>query len=98
MSQKISVELGNGYKLVAECGIDPIYPREMFVYIEDKDGCASQDLAVVRNKYHYEGGKGPVYDDKKLEILVYGDEYTEDYTDLVEVGIYEDGEGEKENG
>lgn len=89
MSKKIKVDLGNGFKLVAETAIDENYPREMFVYIEDKDGVASQDLVIVRNKYHYDENKnGLVYDDGKIEMCIYGDENQEDYTDLVEVGIF----------
>lgn len=49
---KIKIDLGFA-TLVAEKGSDPNY-NEVFVGLEDKDGVWIQDLAIVRQKYHYE--------------------------------------------
>ena len=52
MNNKISIDLGNGFVLVAEKSSDTVYSKELFVYLEDKNGVVYQDLTVVRNAYH----------------------------------------------
>lgn len=89
-SQKIVIPLPDGFKLVAERGSDRDY-YEIFVGIVREDDVWWQDLAVVRNAYHYE--KGTLITDKdKYEVLVYGDENNEDYTDLFKIDLYHGGE------
>lgn len=86
---RIEIELPNGYKLVAEQNPDSGYNREMFVGIVDGDGVWHQDLAIVRNSYHYEGGR-IVWDDNKFEVLVYGDSNNEDFTNKFAVDMYQE--------
>lgn len=88
---RIEIELPNGYKLVAEQNTDPQYSREMFIGIVDHAGVWHQDLAVVRSSYHYVGDK-IVWNDKQFDILVYGSEDNEDFTDDFTVGLYEETE------
>lgn len=81
-NQKISIDLGFA-KLVAEVNTDPNV-REIIVSLE-KDGIWVQDLAIVRQK---EGFQTETYE-KKIEVLLYEDETTEDYTAKKEINIYE---------
>ena len=80
-NNKIVIDLGFA-KLVAERGIDTKY-NEIYIGIE-KNGVWTQDLAVIREKYHYEDN--PISDildvvnEDKFEVLVYADKDNEDYT------------------
>ena len=91
-SQRIVIPLPNGFKLVAEGSTDPNYPYEIYVGILGDDDVWYQDLAVVRNAYHYEEGvQAHVHDEDKYEVLVYGNENDEDYTESFEIGHYHGG-------
>ncbi len=81
--QKISIDLGSA-KLVAEVNIDPNV-REIIVSLE-RNGIWLQDLAIVRQK---ESFKTETYE-KKIEVLLYEDETTEDYTAKKEIDICEE--------
>lgn len=87
-ANRIEIELPNGYKLVAEQNTDPQYTREMFVGIVNPNGVWHQDLAIVRSSYHYDGDK-VIWDNKKFDVLVYGNEDNEDFTEDFTVGLYE---------
>lgn len=90
-ANKIMIDLPNGYKLVAEQNTDPSYPYEMFIGLKDRNGFWHQDLAVVRNLYSYgEDLDEPLWDENVMEVLVYGDENSEDYTNRFKIGIYHD--------
>ena len=89
MAKRIEIELTNGYKLVAEQNTDPQYSREMFIGIMGPNGVWHQNLAVVRNSYHYDGDK-VIWDDKQFDVLVYGSEDNEDFTEDFTVGLYEE--------
>ena len=94
-NKRVSVLLPNGFSLVAEASNDPSYPYELYVGILGNDGVWYQDLAVVRNAYHYEDDNktvyGPVYDEDKYEVLVFGNENDEDYTESFEIGHHHGG-------
>lgn len=81
--QKISIDLGSA-KLVAEVNIDPNV-REIIVFLE-RNGIWLQDLAIVRQKENF---KTETYE-KKIEVLLYEDETTEDYTAKKEIDICEE--------
>lgn len=81
--QKISIDLGSA-KLVAEVNIDPNV-REIIVSLE-RNGIWLQDLAIVRQKENF---KTETYE-KKIEVLLYEDETTEDYTAKKEINICEE--------
>lgn len=81
--QKISIDLGSA-KLVAEVNIDPNV-REIIVSLE-RNGIWLQDLAIVRQKENF---KTETYE-KKIEVLLYEDETTEDYTAKKEIDICEE--------
>lgn len=88
---RIDIELPNGYKLVAEQNIDPQYKREMFIGIVGPNGEWHQDLAVIRSSYQKDGDK-VVWDDKQFDVLVYGSEDNEDFTEYFTVGLYDETE------
>lgn len=80
-NNRIVIDLGFA-KLVAEKGTDNNY-NEIYVGVE-KEGSWSQDLAIVREKYHYKdnpnSGIPTVVNEGKFEVLVYADKNDEDYT------------------
>lgn len=84
--ERIETLLGNGYKIVVERSHDPNFPTEVYVGIE-KNGMWIQDLVCVRNAYKVINEKT---NPEAVEMLIYGDAYTEDYTDKVVVDIYKD--------
>ena len=80
-NNRIVIDLGFA-KLVAEKGTDDKY-HEIYVGIE-KNGVWLQDLAVVREKYHYKDSPNSdiptVVNEGKFEVLVYANKDDEDYT------------------
>lgn len=92
---KIVIQLPNGYQLVAERNTDPSYNREIFIGITDGNGVWWQDLAVVRNAYEITDNLKTKWKDDEFEVLVYGKEDDEDYTESFVVGLYHDSEEER---
>lgn len=99
-NNKIVIPLSNGYQLVAERNTDPNFDREIFIGIKDKNGVWWQDLAVVRPAltpidyyatYPFTFER-PMWENDKFEVLVYGKEYLEDFTDRFKVGLYREEE------
>lgn len=88
--KKIDIPLPNGYHLVAVQGGDPNFPYEICVGIEDSEGIWYQDLAMIHNAYHY-GAESfdPIWDEGKFEVLVWGKEYDEDYTESFQIDLYQ---------
>ena len=86
---KIAIPLPNGYQLVAERNTDPNYNREIFIGITDGNG-VWQDLAVVRNAYEITNDFKTKWKDEEFEVLVYGKEYDDDYTESFNIGLYHD--------
>lgn len=89
--ERIETLLGNGYKIVVERSHDPEFPTEVYVGIE-KDGMWIQDLVIVRNAYKVINDKTAKVESnpEAVEMLIYGDSNTEDYTEKVTVGIYKE--------
>lgn len=78
---KIILDVGFA-NLVAELGSNIDFP-EITVNLEDKkDGFVIQDIALLRP---IENSK-----DRAVECLVWGDEYTEDYTHKLKIKMYEE--------
>lgn len=88
---KIVIPLANGYKLVAEQNTDSEYNKEMFIGIETETGVYWQDLAIIRPTYTFDNNNVKFSSDT-FEILVFGDEKREDYTDKFTVPLCEDDE------
>lgn len=93
-TRRLVIPLDNGFKLVAEQGTDPDYDRELYVGIERTDG-GYQQLAVIRNAYVWARGDKVTWKEDEAEVLVYGDENKDDYTENISIKIRpnDDGEG-----
>ena len=75
MDNRIIIKLNNGKELVAElCNYDGHHP-EIVVCIQENE-IATQDVCIVRPHENNEDER--VGDD--IDCLVWGDEYSEDYT------------------
>ena len=90
MSNRISVPISNGFRLVAEQSSNPDYPREIYIGIEDAQGAWVQDLVIVMNTYRYKKDGQLDYTDDRFDIMVYGDHRNEDYTEKIQVHLRED--------
>lgn len=84
MENKIVIPCEFGDIVIEKCK-DSDY-KEAFIGIV-KNGVWMQDIAVVRNAYHYDDNNNVVLDDH-VEVLVYADKDNEDYTNKFEIGIY----------
>lgn len=84
-NKKITIELPDGYKIVAEISTDPVI-RELYVGIENQDGVWTQDLAVIRTPYEIKDGE-IVNQEGKAEVLVYTDAESEDWTHSFQTDI-----------
>lgn len=76
MTNQIKIPLPNGTEIVAElCNYDGEHP-ELCICIQDGSGLATQDLVIVRPHENDEDER--VGND--VDVLVWSDEYDEDYT------------------
>lgn len=85
----MKVKLPNETYLTIEESNNPDYPYEVYVGITDVNDNWIQDLAIVRNAYHYE--KDDVRWDDQMEVLVYGDANNEDYTHDFKIDFWKGG-------
>ena len=76
--------LGNGVNLVAEKSTDPSFPKEIYVGLCTDEDVWIQDLAIIRQKYEIKDDKAN-YIDEILQVLVYADDKSEDYTNIFEI-------------
>ena len=86
---KIEVPLASGYKLIAEQNIDSEFNKEIFIGIETDTGAYIQDLAIIRPTYKYNNNE-VVFSSDKFEMLIFGDEKREDFTNKFTVSLYEE--------
>lgn len=76
-------------EIIAERNCDMNYP-EIYVGIE-KNGEWIQDLVCVRERYHYDD-KSEKVNDGDVEVYLFRDCDTDDYTDRIIVKVYEHSE------
>lgn len=88
MQRRIEILLANGYKLVAEQSDDPMFRNEIYVGVVSPSGVWTQDLAIIRQTYSYNGGEKVNWIDDSFDVIVYGDVDCEDFTDEFKVGLY----------
>ena len=86
---RIEIKLPNGYKLVAEQNTDPQFSREMFIGVVDPNGVWHQNLAIVRSSYRYDG-ENIIWSDDQFDVLVFGNENNEDFTEDFAIGLYQE--------
>ena len=92
MEGRIVIPIGNGRKIVAEKNGGE-WDRELYIGVEDESGCWIQDLAIVRNCYHFdENSDSPVWEDDRFEVMVYADKNLSDYTDSFNIGLVQEAE------
>lgn len=80
------IKLDDNTYLCAEPTAEPY--KEIAVYIE-KNGQVWQDLAIVGEKYHYEGGS-VVNENGNYTVHVYADANSEDYTNTFSIEEYKE--------
>ena len=85
---KIVIPLDNGYKLIAEQNTGE-FDKEFYIGIETESGVYIQDLVIVRPTYSFKD-EAVKFDSDKFELLVFGDNKTEDYTEKFVVPLVED--------
>lgn len=86
---KIVIPLANGYKLIAEQNVDSEFDKEIFIGVETETGSYYQDLAIIRPTYTFKDDE-VIFGSDKFEMLIFGDEKREDYTEKFTVPLYQD--------
>lgn len=84
---KIVIPLDNGFKLVAEQNVNSEFDKEIFIGLETETGAYHQDLAIIRPTYTFENDNVKFNSDM-FEMLIFGDEKREDYTNKFTVPLY----------
>lgn len=87
---QIKFDLGSAV-LVAEPNTDKDY-KEIIVGLMDHDDTYIQDLAVIGPAYSYGKNNEVVLSNKNVNMRVYSDKNSDDYTHNFTVGIYEEPE------
>lgn len=87
---KLVIELNDGSKLVAS-QTEGEFNKEISIGIEDEQGRFVQDLAIIRPTYKIEN-MNVNFDSDVFEVLVYGDEQKEDYTNRFVIRRYKEDE------
>lgn len=93
MENKLVIPFGDK-KIVAEINDwKDDMPKELVVYLCDKDDCIIQDICLVRGHYEYkkDDGEFEIYKDF-IDCLVWGDSGDEDYTNKYVIGVHEEEE------
>ena len=80
----MKIPIGNGVNLVAEKSTDPSFPKEIYVGLCTDEDVWVQDLAIIRQKYEIRDDEVK-YIDEILQVLVYADDESEDYTNIFEI-------------
>ena len=92
MDNKIKVDMGTHW-LVCEVNPDPFFNKEIMCYLEEKEtGVITQDIAIVRPHYYFKDDDSPTWDTDVVNVLVYGDNQNEDYTDDFYIDVYKEEE------
>lgn len=90
MKDKIVIDMGFA-NLVVSKSTDPNFPNEVYVYYADKKGVCIQDIVMVNQKY-IQKTSGELNDEfvfePSVEVRVYSDEFSEDYTHCFDVKLY----------
>lgn len=92
MEKKLIIQIGNK-KIVAEIydTCVPTIPPELCVYIQDEDGCISQDICLVRPHYEInQQTKEFETNNELIDCLIWSDCDYEDYTNKFMIGIHEE--------
>ena len=83
---RVVIDLPNGYKLVAEQNLNSQFDREIYISVYDRHCLLHQHLATVRNSYTLKGDK-VVWEDGQFDVLVFGNEDDEHFTDSFSIDL-----------
>ena len=83
---KLIIPLDEGNRIAVELGVGE-YDKEISIYLETDEGAIIQDLAIIRPTYKAEQGRIKFNSDS-FEILVWGNEQSESYTNKFTVPLY----------
>ena len=95
VEERIVFDWNEKYELVVERNPAPEYSKEIFCYLRYKETQAIQhDIARIRQPYFYyeKNNLKVTFVPDKVQVLVYADSDSEDYTDEFEFDIYEEDE------
>lgn len=92
MRDEIRVPIGDMFLVAMVNDWSDEMPAEVCVYLENKDGAVWQDICLVREHYHVLLNRGFVRDPSLIDIKVWGNSDSEDYTHEFTVGIWEEEE------
>lgn len=84
------IPLPSGNNLVVAQNRDKEYEKEVFIGLVDSRGCWFQDLAVIRNAYELDANQHVAWKNGQMEVLVYANDFDEDYTHRFVVDERED--------
>lgn len=83
--QKMRVDFGFATICVQAYDVDGVN-NEIVIYVEGKDGLVEQDLALVTKAFKNNDWVTPLED--YVDIRIWGDSDSEDYTDKFRVAMY----------
>ena len=87
-NKKFQIKLSDGTFLTTQANLENDY-CEICIFLKDKDGVITQDLAIVREKYEINSETAEVKPKSgEYEVIVYADEQQEDYTHKFDVKKY----------
>ena len=92
MENKIRIPIGDMFLVAMANDWQDDMPVEMCIYLEDKNGVVHQDIALVREHYHLLMNQGFIRDPSLIDVKVWGNSDSEDYTHEFTIGIWEDEE------
>lgn len=93
--KKLVIDWNEKFNLIIEQNPDPNYHMEVFCYLQEKStGIIWQDVAIIRQSFFYDKNDDfkVVFNPNEVQVLVYADTYSEDYTNEFEFDIYEEEE------
>ena len=90
-NNKIKIPIGDKFLVAMVNDWRDDMPVELCVYLETNDGRVWQDICLVREHYRFDEKTCDfVRDDKLVDCKVWGDSWSEDYTDEFCIGVYEE--------
>ena len=93
MEEKLILPVGDKKLVVFVNDWRDDMPKEIFVSLEDSAGICIQDICMIREHYHFNKKTYEfVRDDSMIDCKVWGDSWSEDYTDEFTIRVYEEGE------
>lgn len=91
MEERLELPIGDKKLVVSIDDWKDDMPNEIVVSLEDSEGQFIQDICLVREHYRFDEKKRKfVRDDSLIDCKVWGDPWSEEYTDEFTIGVYEE--------